>query len=104
MEQLAKVSVKNHKNAIHNPYAQSPMNLTVNDVRNSPMVAYPLTRLDVCTMSDGAAVSILASEENGESHFDVQVNGMKNIVKGIKKVDKDQKLIYFSHINLLGTW
>ena len=63
VEQLAKVSVKNHKNAIHNPYAQSPMNLTVNDVRNSPMVAYPLTRLDVCTMSDGAAVSILASEE-----------------------------------------
>ena len=63
VEQLAKVSVKNHGNALHNPYAQSPMKLTVQDVRNSPMVAYPLTRLDVCTMSDGAAVAILASEE-----------------------------------------
>lgn len=62
-EQLAMVSVKNHGNALHNPYAQSPMKLTVEDVRNSPMVAYPLTRLDVCTMSDGAAVAILASEE-----------------------------------------
>ncbi|EQD78667.1 acetyl-CoA acetyltransferase, partial [mine drainage metagenome] len=39
------------------------MKLTVEDVRNSPMVSYPLTRLDVCTMSDGAAVAILASEE-----------------------------------------
>ncbi|HLH86109.1 MAG TPA: thiolase domain-containing protein [Thermoplasmataceae archaeon] len=63
VEQLAKVSVKNHGNALHNPYAQSPMKLTVEDVRKSPMVAYPLTRLDVCTMSDGAAVAILASEE-----------------------------------------
>ncbi|MCL5785093.1 MAG: thiolase domain-containing protein [Candidatus Thermoplasmatota archaeon] len=63
VEQLAKVSIKNHGNAIDNPYAQSPMKLTVEDVRNSPMVAAPLTRLDVCTMSDGAAVAILASEE-----------------------------------------
>lgn len=62
-EQLAKVSIKNHGNAINNPYSQSPMKLTVEDVRNSPMVSYPLTRLDVCAMSDGAAVSILASEE-----------------------------------------
>ncbi len=63
VEQLAKVSVKNHGNAIHNPYSQSPMKLTVQDVRNSPMVSTPLTRLDVCTMSDGAAVAILASKE-----------------------------------------
>ncbi len=63
VEQLAKVSIKNHKNALNNPYAQSPMNLTVEDVRNSPMVASPLTRLDVCAMSDGAAVAILASKE-----------------------------------------
>jgi len=63
VEQLAKVSVKNHGNALHNPYAQSPMKLTVEEVRNSPMVSYPLTRLDVCAMSDGAAVAILASEK-----------------------------------------
>ncbi len=63
VEQLAKVSIKNHGNALHNPYAQSPMKLTVEDVRNSPMVSYPLTRLDVCTMSDGAAVAVLASED-----------------------------------------
>lgn len=63
VEQLAKVSVKNHGNAMHNPYAQRPMKITVEDVRNSPMVSYPLTMLDVCTMSDGAAVAILASEE-----------------------------------------
>ncbi len=63
VEQLAQVSVKNHGNAMHNPYSQSPMKITVEDVRNSPMVSYPLTRLDVCTMTDGAAVAILADEK-----------------------------------------
>lgn len=62
-EQLAMVSIKNHANALYNPYAQSPKKLTVADVRNSQMVATPLTMLDICTMSDGAAVCILASEE-----------------------------------------
>lgn len=62
-EQLAYVSVKNHRNAYHNPYSQKHERLTVQDVRNSPMVAWPLTRLDICVMSDGAAAVILASEE-----------------------------------------
>ena len=63
VEQLAHVSVKNHINAYHNPYSQKQDRLTIADVRNSPMVAWPLTRRDICVMSDGAAVSILASED-----------------------------------------
>ncbi len=63
VEQLAHVSVKNHANAFHNPYAQKRQKLTVEDVRNAPMVAWPLTRLDICVMSDGAAATILCSEE-----------------------------------------
>jgi len=63
VEQMARVAVKNHANARHNPYAQSPGLLSIEDVRSSPMVATPLTILDCCQMSDGAAVAILASEE-----------------------------------------
>jgi acetyl-CoA C-acetyltransferase len=63
VEQMAKVAVKNHANALHNPYAQSPGRLTIADVRSALMVATPLTILDICQMSDGAAVAILASEE-----------------------------------------
>ncbi len=65
-EQMAMVSVKNHKNAMYNKFSQAPMDITVEDVRNAPMVAWPLTRLDICTMSDGAAAIILASEEGLE--------------------------------------
>jgi acetyl-CoA C-acetyltransferase len=63
VEQMAAVSVKNHFNALHNPYAQKRERYTIDDVRRSPMVAWPLTRLDICVMSDGAAVTVLASEE-----------------------------------------
>lgn len=63
VEDMAHVSVKNHINAYYNPYAQKRNRYTVEDVRNSPMVAWPLTRLDICVMSDGAAATILASEE-----------------------------------------
>jgi len=66
VEQMAHVSVKNHINAYHNPYAQKRNRYTIEDVRNSPMVAWPLTRLDICVMSDGAAATILVSEEGLE--------------------------------------
>ncbi|MCJ7514179.1 MAG: hypothetical protein MUO23_14600, partial [Anaerolineales bacterium] len=62
VEQMAHVSVKNHINAYHNPYAQKRNRYTIADVREAPMVAWPLTRLDICVMSDGAAAVILASE------------------------------------------
>jgi acetyl-CoA C-acetyltransferase len=78
VEQMARVSIKNHGNARHNPYAQSPMKLSVEDVRSAPMVATPLTMLDICTMSDGAACVILASEGPARDLCDRPV-----LVKGV---------------------
>jgi acetyl-CoA C-acetyltransferase len=63
VEQMAHVSVKNHLNAYHNPYAQKRNRYTIQDVRDATMIAWPLTRLDICVMSDGAAATVLASEE-----------------------------------------
>jgi acetyl-CoA C-acetyltransferase len=63
VEQMALVSVKNHINALHNPYAQKRKRIRIEDVRASELVAWPLTMLDICVMSDGAAVTILASDE-----------------------------------------
>jgi acetyl-CoA C-acetyltransferase len=78
VEQMARVSVKNHGNALHNPYAQYPAKLTVEEVRAAPMVATPLTMLDICTMSDGAACMIVASEEVAEKICDdpIKITGV----------------------------
>jgi acetyl-CoA C-acetyltransferase len=57
----ALVSVKNKKNAIDNPYAQLPEEITVDDVLNSPLLVYPVNRLDVSPVSDGAAAAVLTT-------------------------------------------
>ena len=77
-DQMALVSVKNHGNAIHNPFAQAPARLTVGEVRSSGLVAWPLTRLDCSLISDGAAVAILCDRETAFSITDHPV-----LVKGV---------------------
>lgn len=62
-EQLALVSCKNHKNAKDNPYAQLPMDITVNDVLNSEMIAEPLHKLDCSPVSDGCCAIIIANAD-----------------------------------------
>jgi len=60
---LAEISVKHHGYARFNPFAHAPMKITVQDVLNSPVVAYPLRALDCCLMSVGAACGIICDEE-----------------------------------------
>ncbi len=60
-EQLARVAIKNHANAIHNPKAQFRRKISFEDVINSPMVADPLRVLDCSPISDGAAAVVLAA-------------------------------------------
>jgi len=95
VEQMARVSVKNHRNALHNTWAQKHLDLTIEDVRRSPMVAWPLTELDICTMSDGAAVCILANEEIAERITDqpVRVAGIGAGSDAMRMADRPQKQV-----------
>jgi acetyl-CoA C-acetyltransferase len=72
-EQLAKASVKNHKNALVNPEAQLKVDLTVDDVLNSRIMAWPTTMYQCCLYSDGAAALILASEERAREITDTPI-------------------------------
>ncbi|MBW2637626.1 MAG: thiolase family protein, partial [Deltaproteobacteria bacterium] len=63
-EQSAKVAVKARRNACNNPYAHLQMpELTVEEVLSSPVLAYPVHRLEMCPQSDGACAVIFASED-----------------------------------------
>lgn len=62
-EQFANVAVKNHENALSNPNAHLHKKITVDDVMRSPVVASPLKLFDACPFSDGAAATILCSED-----------------------------------------
>ncbi|MFN3383384.1 MAG: thiolase family protein [Archaeoglobaceae archaeon] len=62
-EDLAYVSVKDHENALKNPYAHIKMRVSIEDVLKSPVICSPLKLLECCPRSDGAATIIFASEE-----------------------------------------
>jgi acetyl-CoA C-acetyltransferase/acetyl-CoA acyltransferase len=66
---MAYVSMKNHKYGSKNPLAQwygRYGDLKPEDVINSRMIAYPLTLLDCCPMTDGATACVLASADIAE--------------------------------------
>ncbi len=58
---MAQVKVKNSRHGLHNPYARFRKEFTLEEVLQSPMVAYPLKLYDLCATSDGAAAVILSS-------------------------------------------
>ena len=65
-EQLAMVSVKNHKNGAKNPLAQFQFEISVDDVLSSVLVADPLRILDCSPITDGAAALILCPVEKAK--------------------------------------
>ncbi len=61
VEQLAAVAVKNHANGLLNPNAQYHLELSVEDVLQSTMVADPLRLFDCSPVTDGAAALVLTT-------------------------------------------
>lgn len=72
-EQVAKVSVKNHKNALLNPNAQLKMDLSVEEVLNSRIIAWPTTMYECCLYSEGATALILANENKAREITDTPI-------------------------------
>ncbi|MEM0215071.1 MAG: thiolase domain-containing protein [Archaeoglobaceae archaeon] len=72
-EDLARIAVKNHKNAVHNPKAQFRKEIKVEDVLSSEFVAEPLKVLDCAPLSDGASAVILANENIARKLCDTPV-------------------------------
>jgi benzoylsuccinyl-CoA thiolase BbsB subunit len=61
-------SIKNHKNGMTNPYSQYKKELTLEQIMASPMIVDPITVMQSCPQSDGAAAVILCSEEYYKKH------------------------------------
>jgi acetyl-CoA acetyltransferase len=61
-QQMAKVSVKNHRNGCINPYCHYQKEFTVEEVLASRMICDPITLLQCCPTSDGAAAAVVCAE------------------------------------------
>jgi acetyl-CoA C-acetyltransferase len=64
---LAKISVKSHHNGSLNPKAHLRREITVEDVLNAPVIAWPLGLFDSGGVSDGSAAAIVARADIAKS-------------------------------------
>jgi len=65
-EQFAKVAVKNHQHAVHNPLARYRKETPLEEVMNAEMIASPLTKLMCSVNVDGAAAAVLVSAKKAK--------------------------------------
>ncbi|MGI5206971.1 lipid-transfer protein [Spirillospora sp. CA-108201] len=68
LDDFAAVKVKNARHGLANPNARYRKEVTVEDVRESAVVADPLRLLDICATSDGGAALVLTSMEFARRH------------------------------------
>jgi len=66
-EILAMISAKSHKNGARNPKAHLRREVTVEQIMNAPMIAWPLGLFDCCGVSDGAAAAIVCRADMAKS-------------------------------------
>ena len=67
-EHFAKISVKNHKHSTRNPLSQYQNEVTLEEVMQARMIAYPNTLYMCCPTGDGAAAAIVGSREMVEKY------------------------------------
>jgi acetyl-CoA C-acetyltransferase len=75
-EDYALVSVKNHENAMRNPWAQLHKKITVEDVKNSRMIASPVRLFHCCPITDGAAAVLLSADPKNYTDTPVYIKEM----------------------------
>jgi len=73
-EDMARVSVKAHKNASTNPLAQFQKEITLEKAMSPRYVAWPLKLFDCSPISDGAAALVLTSSEKAKQYTDDPVS------------------------------
>ena len=65
---LAKISVKSHYCGARNPKAHLHREVSMEQVLNAPMIAWPLGLFDCCGVTDGAAAAILCRAEDAKKY------------------------------------
>lgn len=91
VEQFARVAVKNRRNGYNNPFAQEPMDITVDDVLRSKMLVDPIHELDTKPISDGSIAMILAREDRAKklTSKPVWITGVSNCYETHLLGDRD---------------
>lgn len=81
LKQAAQISVKNHRHGALNPYSQYRKELTVEEILNSRMICEPLTLLQCCPNTDGAAALVVCASEVAKRYVSKPVMVAASVLK-----------------------
>jgi acetyl-CoA acetyltransferase len=100
LDQISKISVKNYQHGSNNPYAQFQQPISLEKVKEAPIICSPLTKFHCCPTSDGAACAIVCNKEFMIKH------GLQNqaieILASVLETDKFDTFSSKSRIDVVG--
>jgi acetyl-CoA C-acetyltransferase len=102
---LAQITVKNHHNGSLNPKAHFQNELTIEQVVNAPIVAWPLGLFDCCGVSDGASVAVVTRTDMAKSFRNdpIYVKGMQvNVGARQGAMEQDYDFVHIEE-NVIGS-
>ena len=91
-EQFAKVAVKNHKHSMANPYSQYQVEMSLEDVMNARVVAWPNTLYMCCPTGDGSAAMVLMSMEKAKQYTNTPVKISASVLTSDPWTERDLTL------------
>ncbi len=98
-ETFAKIAEKNHYHSQFNPYSQFKQVYSLSEILAAPKVFEPLTKLQCCPTSDGAAAVIVCSEAFVKKH---KLEGQAVEIKGMAMATDMPNSFDKSLINVAG--
>ncbi|RAL16516.1 putative sterol carrier protein [Aspergillus homomorphus CBS 101889] len=99
-EDFANIARINHEHSKRNPYSQFQDEYTLEQILKSPMIHAPLTKLQCCPTSDGAAAAVVVSQAFLDARPDLKDQAI--LIAG-QKLATDHSSVYDrSSIDLMG--
>ena len=97
---MAEIARVNHEHSQRNPYSQFRDAYSLDQVLSSPEIHSPLTKLQCCPTSDGAAAAVVVSESFLASHPELREQAV--LMAGQHLATDSPDLFDRSAINLVG--
>jgi acetyl-CoA C-acetyltransferase len=79
---MAEVILKNRANGVDNPFAQLRQRVTLEEVLSSPVLAWPIKRLDASPRTSGAAAVLVGTPGKTGPHRAVTATGFGSFANG----------------------
>ena len=96
IEDICYPAIKNHRNAVGNPYAMFRREMTVEEIMASPMICSPVTVKQCCPFTDGAAAVILCSEDYARKHSSKLIEVRASTVMSGEFMDLERDILHQS--------